>query len=90
MKVTGIRRSFHSHGEENDETRREKLLQLLRELMSTHPSIVRLNRGIATSGKLNVDLCKNIIESLSDKKDRRSVRARHIIIRLLRLHGHEY
>jgi len=90
MKIKEVSRSFHSHGDRNDESKRDRLLQLLKELMLTHPSIVRVNRDLVSNGSLDVSLCRSIIDELSNKTDRRSTRAKQVAIRLLRLYGHEH
>ena len=85
MKIPPVTMTYHASSEDNEERRRQRLLNLLRELSATSPDIVRLNRSIAGSGKIDRELCKKILSSLDGKSDRRSLRVKRILAGLMRV-----
>lgn len=90
MKITPIATMQRSSSEDSDERKRQRLLALLRELSMTSPSILRLNRNLASNGKVNLSLCKVVLKELEQKNDRRSRRVRQILVNLLGLSSGEY
>jgi len=90
MRVTPITTMQRSSSEDSDERKRQRLLALLRELSMTSPNILRLNRNLASNGKANLALCKEVLKELEHKSDRRSRRVRQILINLLGLSAGEY
>ena len=75
---------FNASSDRNSEQERSSLLNLLRELAATHPALLRINKRLASNGKVDKRLCLEALDSLERFKDRRSVRARYIISRMLR------
>lgn len=84
MRVTPVSKSMMQHQrDESDEGRRTRLLILLKELSFTDPAISRLNRSIASRGKIDRGICEKILLELSDSRDRRSQRVVQIVKRIL-------
>ena len=85
MKIPPVTMTYYASSEDNEERRRQRLLNLLRELSATSPDIIRLNRTIASSGEVDFELCKKILSSLDGKSDRRSLRTKRILTGLMRM-----
>ena len=75
---------FNANSDRNSEQERSSLLNLLKELAATHPALLRINKRLASNGKVDKLLCLEALKDLEGLKDRRSVRARYIISRMLR------
>ena len=75
---------FNTTSDRNSEQERNSLLNLLKELAATHPALLRINKRLASNGKVDKLLCLEALNNLEGLKDRRSVRARYIISRMLR------
>ena len=85
MKIPPVSMTYRSSSEENSERRRERLLALLRELLTTSPELVKLNRTFIGHGTIDKKLCESMLISLQGKSDRRSLRVRRILANLLEL-----
>lgn len=84
MKVTPVSSPFMSfRDEEGEDHRRQRLIMLLKELALTSPELAWVNRKIAESGDLGVEACQRLLEKLEGQTDRRSLRARYIVNRIL-------
>ena len=85
MKIPPVTMTYHASSGDSEERRRQRLLILLRELAATNPDVIRLNRSIASSGRVDISLCEKILNSLEGKFDRRSIRAKRILTDLMRM-----
>lgn len=82
--IPPITRTLGMNSDRNSEQERTSLLNLLKELAATHPALLKINKRLASNGKVDKQLCFEALSSLEGLRDRRSVRARYIISRMLR------
>ena len=85
MKIPPVTMTYHTSSEDSDERRRHRLLNTLKELMLTDPSLRRLAKKIADGESDIHSLCKTALSTLGEKNDRRSVRVRRLLLRLMEL-----
>ena len=76
--------TFNTASDRNPEQERSSLLNLLKELAATHPALLKINKRLASRGRVDEQLCLEALNNLEGLKDRRSIRARYIISRMLR------
>ena len=85
MKVKPIKGSSFSSYDENPEQKRDRLINLIDELIMSSDNLTSSHRVVTSSGVININKCRTLSEQLQGLDDPRSVRISNLLDRLIKI-----